>query len=224
MKTESNLELTLKPLLNSVTQGNCVDLLKQMPTASVDLVLTDPPYVARYTASDGRTVPNDNFASLSPALCECYRILRHHSFAVVFYGWVNIEKYVDAFRCAGFRVVGHFVFRKRYTSASRYLAYRHTPAYLLAKGSPPLPACPLSDIRDWDFTGNKLHPTQMPVSALLPLIEAFSQPGQIVLDPFCGSGSSLIAAKQLSRKYVGFDISADYAIIAARRLNAHHSG
>jgi DNA modification methylase len=224
MKTESNQEITIKPLLNTITHGNCVDLMAQMPDASVDFVLTDPPYVARYRTSDGRTVPNDNFVSLSPAMTQAYRVLRPHNFAVVFYGWVNIAKYVDAFRNAGFRVVGHLVFRKRYTSARRYLAYRHEAAYLLAKGNPFLAADPIADMRDWDFTGNKLHPTQKPVSSLLPLVEAFSQRGHIVLDPFCGSGSSLAAAKQLGRQFIGFDISADYAAIAARRLCAHPRG
>jgi DNA modification methylase len=198
--------------------------MAQMPDASVDFVLTDPPYVARYATSDGRTVPNDNFASLSPAMAEAYRVLRAHSFAVVFYGWVHIDKFAFAFRNAGFRPVGHLVFRKRYTSARRYLAYRHEAAYLLAKGNPLLAADPIADMRDWDFTGNKLHPTQKPVSSLLPLVEAFSQRGQLVLDPFCGSGSSLAAAKQLGRNFIGFDISAEYAAIASSRLQAHHSG
>lgn len=182
MKTESTQKLTLKPLLNTVTQGNCVNLLKQMPTVSVDLLLTDPPYVARYATSDGRTVPNDHFASLSPAMAEAYRVLRPNRFAAVFYGWSSIDKYADAFRHAGFRIVGHLVFRKRYTSASRYLSYRHESAYLLAKGYPVIAGDPIADVRDWDYTGNKLHPTQKPLSALLPLVEAFSQRGEIVLD------------------------------------------
>ena len=224
MKTESNQEIAIQHLLNTVTHGSCVNLLKQMPTASVDFLLTDPPYVARYTTSDGRTVPNDNFASLSPAMAEAYRVLRPNRFAVVFYGWSHIDKYAAAFHSAGFRIVGHLVFRKRYTSARRYLAYQHTPAYLLAKDHPTINGDPIADVRDWDYTFNKLHPTQMPVSALLPLVEAFSQRGEIVLDPFCGSGSSLAAAKELGREFIGFDISAEYAAIAARRLNAHPRG
>ncbi|HLJ91398.1 MAG TPA: DNA methyltransferase [Candidatus Angelobacter sp.] len=224
MKTESNHEITLKPLLNNVTQGNCVDLLKQMPSESVDLLLTDPPYVPRYQSSDGRTVPNDNFTWLNPAMSESFRVLRPHSFAIVFYGWTHVDKFVAAFRGAGFWLAGHLVFRKRYTSARRYLAYRHESAYLLAKGHPAMAGDPIADVRDWEYSFNRLHPTQKPVSALLPLVEAFSKRGQVVLDPFCGSGTSLVAAKQLGRHFVGFDISPDYAAIATRRLNAHPQG
>ena len=87
-------------------------------------------------------------------------------------------------RAAGFRIVGHLVFRKQYASKSRFLKYQHEQAYLLAKGNPALPQNPLSDVIDMPYSGNKLHPTQKPVTALKPLIEALTQPGDFVLDPF----------------------------------------
>jgi len=45
------------------------------------------------------------------------------------------------------------------------------------------------------YFGNRIHLTQKPVSALVPLIDSFSAPGDVVLDPFCGSGSTLVAAR-----------------------------
>lgn len=73
---------------------------------------------------------------------------------------------------------------------TRFLRYEHEQAYLLAKGNPARPEHPIPDVLDFPYTGNKLHPTQKPVEALRPLIEAFTKPGDLVLDPFCGSGSS----------------------------------
>jgi site-specific DNA-methyltransferase (adenine-specific) len=52
------------------------------------------------------------------------------------------------------------------------------------------------------------------------LIELTSIEGQLVLDPFCGSGSTLVAAKNLNREYLGFDISKEYVDIANQRLTA----
>ncbi|MCE5364206.1 DNA-methyltransferase [Pseudomonas anguilliseptica] len=64
-----------------------------------------------------------------------------------------------------------------------------------------------------------LHPTQKPVRLMQSLIELTTQEGQIVLDPFSGSGSTLVAAQRLGRKYIGFEASPDYAKIAEARLD-----
>jgi site-specific DNA-methyltransferase (adenine-specific) len=96
--------------------------------------------------------------------------------------------------------------------------YRHEQAYLLSKGFPRRPLTPISDVQDWRYTGNRLHPTQKPVSALLPLVRAFSRPREIILDPFCGSGSALVAAKLIGRRYIGIELRDDYCEVARQRL------
>ena len=150
-----------------------------------------------------------------------YRVLAKDSFAVSFYGWPQADRFMQAYRAAGFRVVGHLMFPKTYASSTRFLRYQHESAHLLAKGNPPEPAKPISDVIAWQYTGNKLHPTQKPVSALLPLVEAFSQPECTVLDPFTGSGSSLLASKMLGRNYIGVEMDATYHLIARRRLSEY---
>ncbi|MGB7649602.1 MAG: site-specific DNA-methyltransferase [Gallionella sp.] len=62
------------------------------------------------------------------------------------------------------------------------------------------------------------HPTQKPVRLMQALIELATQKGQIVLDPFCGSGSTLVAAKLTGRKYIGIEIDAQYAETTKKRL------
>lgn len=204
---------------NSILNGDCLAILPQLLAESVDFALTDPPYLARYRARDGRRVPNDdNDAWLKPAFAEMYRTLKRHSFCVSFYGWPHADRFLTAWRAAGFRIVGHFVFPKRYASSVHYLRYQHECAYLLAKGSPPPPRCPIGDVIDWRYTGNRLHPTQKPLAALLPLIETYSLPAGLVLDPFAGSGSTLVAARQLGRDYLGIEIDAGYHAAAIQRL------
>lgn len=63
-----------------------------------------------------------------------------------------------------------------------------------------------------------LHPTQKPVRLMQSLIELTTLPGQIVLDPFAGSGSTLVAARNCERDFVGFEMSAEYVCIAENRL------
>lgn len=206
---------------NTLLHGDCLAILPQLATESVDFVLTDPPYLARYRSRDGRRVPgDDNDTWLKPAFAEVYRTLKRHSFCVSFYGWPQADRFLTAWRAAGFRPVGHFVFPKRYASSAHYIRCQHECAYLLVKGAPRPPRRPLGDVIPWSYTGNRLHPTQKPVSALLPLIEAFSSPDGLVLDPFAGSGSTLVAARQLGRAWLGIELDATYHAAASQRLEA----
>lgn len=67
----------LTPFLNQMLHGDCLSLLPHLPAESVDLVVTDPPYLVNYRARDGRTVPGDTTADwLAPAFAELYRVLR----------------------------------------------------------------------------------------------------------------------------------------------------
>ena len=129
---------------DTVIHGDCIDIMRGMETGSVDMVLTDPPYITRYRSRDGQTVKNDdNDAWLAPAFAEAYRVLKPGGFCVSFYGWNQADKFLTAWRAAGFRPVGHIVFRKRHASAGRFLRYHHEQAYLLAKGQVQLPLLPL---------------------------------------------------------------------------------
>lgn len=206
-------------MTNSVMHGDCIDLMKQLPAAGVDFILTDPPYITRYKDRSGRVVANDdNGRWLQPAFAEMFRVLKDDSFCASFHGWSKADLFIAAWRQAGFQIVGHIVFRKRYASSTRFLEYRHEQAYLLAKGNPAAPDRAPPDVIDWTYTGNRLHPTQKPVGILKPLIEAFSKPGDIILDPFCGSGSTLAAAQELNRHSVGYELDALHCQKARDRL------
>jgi len=194
-------------MLNDVAHGNCIDVMGAMPWACVDFILTDPPYIVNYRDRQGRSLANDdNDTWLKPAFRAMHRVLRPDSLCVSFYGWNKVDMFMTAWREVGFTVVGHIVFRKPYASNSRFLAYEHESAYLLAKGRPALPSKPLPDVLDFPYSGNRLHPTQKPVQPLMELIAAFTRPGQVVLDPFCGSGSTLAAARQLDRRCIGIEL------------------
>lgn len=212
-------------MLNSVTCGDCIDVMPHLPRSCVDFVLTDPPYLVRYHDRSGRRVINDdNDAWLKPAFAQMHRILKNDSLCISFYGWNKTDVFMAAWREAGFRIAGHIVFRKRYASSARHLSYTHEQAYLLAKGSPPFPDSPPPDVLDWHYSGNRLHPTQKPVQSLKPLIAAFTQPGEIVLDPFSGSGSTLIAAHETGRRFIGIDLDPDHHRTARARLATETAG
>jgi len=206
-------------LTQQVIQGDCIEVLRTLPDESVDLVLTDPPYFVRYRDRAGRSIANDDDpASVIGAFTDLYRFLKPNTFCVSFYGWNSIAAFFGAWRQAGFSAVGHIVWHKGYASCRGFLNARHEQAYLLAKGWPAKPARPLDDVQPWEYSGNKVHPTEKAVSALLPLIHSFSRPGDFVLDPFSGSGSTLVAAALSGRRYFGIELEAKYVDLARRRL------
>jgi adenine-specific DNA-methyltransferase len=89
---------------------------------------------------------------------------------------------------------------------------------LLVKGNPDRPAKPIADMRTWQYSGNRTHPTEKAVSILRPVIQAFSKPGEIVLDPFSGSGSTAVAAALSGRRYIGIELEDRYCRHARTRL------
>lgn len=76
----------------------------------------------------------------------------------------------------------------------------------------------MRDIPDKNIEKRFNHPTQKPLKVMKFIIKNFTKPDDIIFDPFAGSGSTLVAAKQLGRKYVGFEINPDYCEIIKQRL------
>ena len=224
MATTSTVRTRRTNFTNTILHGDCIEIMQQMPEASVDFILTDPPYLVNFHDRQGRTLPNDRNADwLRPAMAEAFRILKDNRLMLCFYGWPRAEKFLEAWRNAGFRPVGHLVFRKSYTTkATDFLKYQHEQAYLLAKGRPPIMGSPLPDVQRLLYTGNKLHPTQKAVMSLVPVIRAYSLPGDVVLDAFCGSASTCAAALLTGRKYIGMELDDAYFQQAKDRMTRIH--
>ena len=73
--------------VNTILNGNCIDKMRQMPSNSIDFILTDPSYLVNYRDRNGRSIPNDaNTDWLRPAMREAYRILKQDRVAIMFYG------------------------------------------------------------------------------------------------------------------------------------------
>ncbi len=145
--------------------GNCIDVMARIPDNAIDFILTDPPYLVGFRDRSGRTIAGDKTDEwLQPACNEMFRVLKKDALMVSFYGWNRVDRFMAAWKNAGFSVVGHLVFTKNYTSKAAYVGYRHECAYILAKGRPRLPQNPLPDVLGWKYSGNRHHPTEKPVT------------------------------------------------------------
>jgi len=190
-----------------------------MPSESVDLVVTDPPYLVKYRPRDGRLCANDdNEDWLKPAFQELYRVLKPDRFCACFYGWPWVDRFMESWKQSGFRPVSHLAWAKSHCSREGYTRSYHEVGYLLAKGNPLRPAEPPRDVLPWEYTGNDLHQNQKPVIGITPLIEAYSKVGEIVLDPFAGSGTTGIAAEACERRFILIEKVWHHFQVASQRL------
>lgn len=204
---------------NKIIEGDSAKLLGNLPEGVIDLIVTDPPYLVNYRDRSGRQLRNDdNPAGVLPVFAPMARAMTRDSYAVVFAGWSALPQFSAAWEQGGLRIVGQFVWAKRYASRRGFAKYRHETAYLLAKGKPPQPTRPLPSVMNWVYSGNKRHPTEKAVDILAPLIRCFSKPGDLVCDPFSGSGSTSVATALNGRDYLGIDIDPAHVATARARL------
>jgi len=199
-------------------QGDARTFLVGLPDGCVDLVLTDPPYVF----DRGGTYFRDWFADLPDGawpevLTQCYRVLRDDRHAYVICDRRTEDVFVDAAESAGFRYLRTIIWNKG-TPALGQGVYRsqYEVVLLLSKGTRAGNSRKLGDVLTYPRVMTRGHyPTEKPVRLLTALIEQSTRPGEVVLDPFCGSGSTGRAARELGRRGLLCDVD---AAAAARRL------
>ena len=214
MKPEETTNFT-----NQIIEGDAAKVLNGVPARKIDLVVTDPPYLVNYRDRTGRSLQNDNSPErVMPVFSSMARAMKQDSYAICFAGWSALRLFTQSWEGAGLRIVSEIVWRKQYTSRNGYTQYRHESAYVLAKGNPPKPARPLPSVMDWVYSGNTRHPTEKSVKVIAPLIRCFSEPGDLVCDPFSGSGSTSVAALLNDRRYLGIEVDKAHCETARGRL------
>jgi DNA modification methylase len=203
--------------------GDCREILSQLQSESFDMVLTDPPYLVSYSGrwgSDWAVIEGGADPSwVLPVYRELWRTLRPDSLCVSFYGWPSADVFFQAWASSGFRPVSVLVLIKERWGLGYFTRAQHEQAYLLAKGRPRKPEAAISDVLIWDDIGQQFHPNQKPLGAFSRLVSSFAIEGATILDPFCGSGTTLVAARNLGRRAVGIEIEERYCELAALRLS-----
>ena len=230
--------------------GDCfaTNGLPSLAPRSVDVIITDPPFDQRThraavevgpRVAGKRSVAGElpfpplDAAKLVELAQHFARVTR--TWIVVFSGERQVEAWAAALEAAGARVV-------------RFgLALRTNPRPQMSGDRPAPPADFLviayatpgrmkwngrgkagrwdSPAARWDTGGKMVHPTQKALRLMRGLVSDFSNPGELVCDPFAGSGSTAVACKELGRRFVGWEISDVYhALACARVLQAVEQG
>lgn len=223
---------------NRVLYGDCRDQLPKLASGSVDLVLTDPPYNTGLTSGSTRlrhffddALPISEYRQLARTVCaELYRVLINDRAAYVFINWKSLGVWLDALAGSGFRLKNCVVWDK-VLHGLNYQNYAYTHEFLIfaVKGRfhPRNRGRGDDSFKDlWRISRAARqksaavphHETVKPFEVVRRPIEHASSPGDLVLDPFAGSGTTCVVAKALDRRYIGIERDADYYRFCLRRL------
>ena len=181
-------------------------------------MLTDPPYFVRYKDRSGRTIRNDRYPGQSSTPLTTFTAAEAEQLCVSFYGWNRVDLSSPRGRARASRLSAISSSARPTPPRNASCGTRTNPPTFSRRAGPSCPPTPISDVLPWHYSGNHSHPTEKSVDTLKPIIEAFTKPGDVVLDPFAGSGSSLVAAALLGRQYIGIELEQKYCDLARRRL------
>lgn len=206
-------------------QGDCLELMKEIPDGSVDLVLTDPPYGMNFQSHRRKNVyakiSNDsNLDWLDKFIEECERIMKDNTAIYMFCSWHNVDKFKAAFD-KRFRLKNIIVWCKN-NHGSGDLKAAYAPRYEFVlyghKGRRTFEEKRYDDVLFFDKTGNKIHPTEKPTDLLELFIRNSSKSAETVLDPFMGGGSTGVACVNTGRHFIGIELDKNYFEIAQKRI------
>lgn len=224
--------MELKEWKQELILGDCLEKFKNIKDKSVNLVLTDPPYnISRENnfTTMGRSGIDfgewDKNADIFSYIQECFRVLQKNGSFIVFNCWKNLGDIARFAEKIGFETKDVIRFEKNNPMPRnrdrRYITdYEFAIWFTLPKGKWIFNRIDENYQRpEFRCTIEKgLHPTQKPVKLMESLIKIHSNEQDIVLDPFCGSGSTLIAAKNLNRQFIGIEKDEKYFQVAKKRL------
>ncbi|WP_299501155.1 site-specific DNA-methyltransferase [uncultured Roseobacter sp.] len=245
--------------LNTILDGDCIEMMNALPAASVDLIFADPPYNlqlkgdlhrpdnSRVDAVDDEW---DQFSSFKAYddftrawLKAARRLLKPNGAIWVIGSYHNIFRVGAALQDQGYWILNDVVWRKsnpmpnfrgkRFTNAHETMIWagrdevsKYTFNYEALKALNEgiqmrsdwvLPICTGHE-RLKDDKGEKAHPTQKPESLLHRVLVGSTNPGDVVLDPFFGTGTTGAVAKMLGRDFIGIEREAAYRKVAEKRI------
>jgi len=217
--------------INQIICGDALEVMRDLPKNSIDLVVADPPFFTPATHYQSRVVWQRTFADLSPLRIfwnnitkEVCRIIRQTGHFLVFCNCDSFSVFYEPMYNS-FQVTKSLVWNKLNIGLGRIWRHQHE-LIIAARNSD----CKFNDDgklrRDVisvkaTRSEKRTHPVEKPIKLLRQLIEPTTLEGDLVLDPFCGSGTTLIAAQLSRRKWIGVDLNPKYVEVAKRNIEKY---
>lgn len=222
-----------------IFQKDSRDILKEIPTESVDLIVSDVPYPTTKRGGKSSTMGgywnselvnkgkifNNNSIKPSEYLSELYRVLKDGTHCYIMINNLNLIEMLNEGLKVGFKFIKLLAWDKTVRICGTYYMGQIEHIIMFRKGKGrPINNCGTSDLLSVpihklkDAEGHNLHDTEKPVELMEILINNSSNEGDIVLDPFMGIGSTGVASIKNKRRFIGIEIDPTYFEIAKSRL------
>jgi site-specific DNA-methyltransferase (adenine-specific) len=222
-----------------IYHGDALRVLEWLSDVTLNAVVMDPPYAsgARTEAAKSssgamlrglrwasRPIENDQmttvgFIWLMREICSSVRPMLVEGGAVLsFIDWRQWPHLMGAVESTNLRVNQMIVWDKMSYGLGNGFRAQHELVMHASKGTPLIESRAVGNVLAFRRDLNEDHPSPKPIGLMQKLLEVVTGPGDTILDPFMGSGSSLRAARNLGRNAIGIEIEERYCEIAARRL------
>ena len=213
--------------------GDCLELMKDMPDGSIDLIVTDPPYLIKYKTNRRKNkthdfcseiLNDDNYALISNYIKECYRILKDNTAMYMFCNCDRVDYFKQELEKTGFKIKNMIIWVKNNWTAGDLKAQfgkQYEIIFLVNKGRKYFNGKRITDVWNFDrVSGNKqVHQNQKPVDLLEQCILKHSKENDIVFDGFMGVGSTGVACLNTNRNFIGIELDEKYFNIAKERID-----
>lgn len=220
--------------------GDTFELLPRLPDGTIDLVVTDPPFAIDFRAKRNnynrnadrvltgyREIGPDEYDAFSHRwMEEAYRVLSDTGSMYVFSGWNRLKEILISLDDCGFVTINHLIWkyqfgvftRKKYVTSHYHILFVvKNPRHYTFNKVEHYPE-DVWVIRREYWKGRQKTPTKLPVELVKKILLFSSNEGDMVLDPFAGSGTVPYVCLTLGRRYLGFEAVAEYVALANRRL------
>ena len=206
--------------LNQIVSGDCLEVMKTFPTESIDCIVTDPPY-----GLGKKIIGDESLDTYHKVLPELFRILKYNTFHISFAPIGDIQNFLTiTSEYFSFVWLGFIHYRNIQRLLHSPLGRTKLSLFVVYQKGQAKRKYAIRDVIEFVYNGKNIqefcHIAQKPIDALLNILKFVTEENDIVLDPFCGSGTTCIAAQKLCRNFIGIEIEPKYCEIARKRLVA----
>ena len=216
--------------------GDCLEEMKKIPDNKVDLICTDPPYkkvqggctnhavklsgATKEDLSKGKFF-KENIIKFEEWIPECYRVLKEGTHCYIMCDDRNLGEILNVGKSAGFKLLNILTWKKTKHTPNRYYLKNSEFIIMFRKGKARnINHMGTFQVLEFSNVEKKTHPAEKPFDLISCLVENSSDEGEIVLDPFMGSGVCGEVCIKKNRKFVGIEKDEKYFSLSKERIES----